>query len=114
MQQHPSTVHSGNNGDSGALRYRKTISELVNPGEEDRYWREHFRDRPYVERGSDYALYRPAFRFGWESRVRYFDRTWQEAEPRLQRDWLQRHESDLPWTRARLSARDAWERVDRR
>jgi hypothetical protein len=91
-----------------------TISERIDPAEEDRYWRENFRARPYVPHGSDYSRYRPAFRFGWESRVRYFDRSWHQAESHLQRDWLLRHESAMPWLRARLPARDAWERVDGR
>lgn len=90
----------------------RILSRLIDPAAEDRYWRENFRSRAYVPRDTEYALLRPAYRFGWESRVRYFDRSWQQAEPQLQRDWRRRHEGTLPWTRARLPARDAWDRVD--
>ena len=112
--QHPTSVEVQPWPEGEPRTSAQLLSERIDPAAEDRYWREHFRSRPYVSQDCDYTLLRPAFRFGWESRIRYFDRTWEEAEPRLQRDWRRRHEGTLPWAQARLSARDAWERVDDR
>lgn len=90
------------------------IAEGVNPAEEDSYWRQHYRARSYIDNAATYALYRPAYRFGWEARVRYFDRRWEDVEPILAREWETRHESELTWARARAAAFDAWQRVERK
>ncbi len=88
------------------------LAEAVNPSAHDRYWRQNYRARAYTDDSAAYDLYRPAYRFGWEARVRYFDRHWDDVEPTLAREWETRHESELTWPRAREAARDAWTRVD--
>jgi len=83
------------------------------PEGEDEYWRSNWRTRPYTDRTRDYEHYRPAYRFGWESRRRYPDRRWEEVEAHLATEW-QRHreQSPLKWDEARLAARDAWRRLE--
>lgn len=103
----------GLSGALGGNRAGHGLGEALNPTEEDRYWRAHYRTRPYTDSNADYDRYRPAFRFGWESRIRYFDRGWDDVESALAHQWERRHESELPWPRARGAARDAWERADR-
>ncbi|HEX6306796.1 MAG TPA: hypothetical protein VFZ69_01345 [Longimicrobiales bacterium] len=90
-------------------------AEKLNPTEEDAYWRENFRKRPYADETLSYDHYRPAYRYGWESRVRFTDRRWDEVERELERGWREnRGESRLGWPDAKLAARDAWQRVDHR
>src|SRR5689334_1733800 len=37
----------------------KEVAEQFDPTE-DAYWREHYRERPYADKSSDYETYRPA------------------------------------------------------
>ena len=92
----------------------KAVEEQIDPTAEDAYWRENYRNRPYVDQGAEYDAYRPAYRYGWESRSQYRDRRFDEVEPELQKGWSGgKHQSKLGWDKARLAARDAWDRVDR-
>jgi hypothetical protein len=69
----------------------KGIAERIDPTAEDAYWRENFSDRPYVNKGSLYDDYQPAYRYGVDSyNTRYavgsglgFD----EVEPELATGW---------------------------
>ena len=90
----------------------KSIAENIDPTAEDAYWRENYRGRSYVDQDASYDDYGPAYRYGWESRTRYPDRSYQEIESDLQRDWdTSRGSSRLDWDRARYASQDAWERV---
>ena len=80
--------------------------------DEERYWRESFRSRPYVtaDRGFDY--YAPAYRYGFESAGRYGGRAWSDVEPELERGWTEyRRESKSTWQDIKDAVRDAWDRV---
>src|SRR5262249_32952687 len=69
---------------------------------------------PYYERGYSFDDYLPAYRTGWEGRVRYPGRTFEQAERELSRDYQRnRGASLLDWRRNRHAARAASERVDR-
>ena len=90
------------------------VAEAINPTEEDAYWRENYRTRPYAESGRDYDHYQPAYKYGWESRARYGDRTWDQAENDLERGWESaRGNSRQTWNEAKHATRDAWHRVER-
>jgi len=95
----------------------KGIAEGINPTEEHEYWRDEFRDRPYVDEELGYEVYGPAYQYGWESYSRHYvaDRkTWDEVEEKLGRDWeAHRNERDLTWEDARPATRDAWERAEK-
>jgi hypothetical protein len=92
----------------------KGIAESIDPTAEDDYWRENFRSRPYYREASDYEEYRPAYRYGWESRSRFPDRTWDEVENDLSHDWATaRGQSRMTWAQARPATRDAWDRIHR-
>jgi hypothetical protein len=92
----------------------KGISESVNPTEEDAFWRDHYSTRPYYSSGRTYDDLQPAYRYGWEARTRHEDRSWNDVEPDLGREWNQRHGSRLDWNDARYATQDAWNRVDAR
>ena len=98
----------------------KGVAEAVNPTAEDAYWRENYRNRPYVQSGKDYDEYRPAYQHGWESRARNPGREFEEVEPELRTDWESRQQagqgrssSGMSWENAKGAARDAWDRAER-
>ena len=87
----------------------------VDPAAEEEYWRVHYLREPYFERGYAFEDYLPAYRTGWEGRLRYHGRTFEQAERDLQRDYARnRGNSELDWRRNRHAVRAAWERVDER
>ncbi|WP_428940223.1 glycine zipper domain-containing protein [Fontivita pretiosa] len=90
----------------------KGVAEAVNPTEEEAYWREHYRHRPYIQPGADYELYEPAYRYGYSSYAQHPGQQFEDVESDLQRDWEQaRGQSKLEWEQARHATRDAWQRV---
>lgn len=90
----------------------KGIAKAVDPGAEDRYWRDNYSSRPYIASGSTYDDYGPAYRYGVDAYSRNPERRFDELEPDLGRDWdRSRGRSSLEWDRARHASRDAWDRV---
>lgn len=83
----------------------------ADPALEDKYWQENYSSRPYA-RGSTYDEYRPAFGYGVDAYTRYPNRSFDEVEPDLGRDWKDRRgTSNLEWDRAKHATRDAWQRL---
>jgi hypothetical protein len=92
----------------------KAVEESIDPTAEDAYWRENFKNRDYVQKGSEYEEYRPAYQYGWESRGQYADRRFDDVEPELQTHWpKKRGKSKMSWEQAKAATRDAWDRVER-
>ena len=84
---------------------------MIDPTAEDAYWRDNYATRPYTDGGS-YDEFGPAYRYGVSSYTAYPDRTFEEIEPDLRRDWAAaRGSSRLEWDRARFAAKDSWQRV---
>jgi hypothetical protein len=82
--------------------------------DDDAYWRENFRSRPYVDGDTPYEVYQPAYRYGKAARKRHSGKTWREVEAEIEAGWATaRDDSDLDWRLARNACRDAWDRVDR-
>lgn len=91
----------------------KGIAESIDPTAETAYWQANYATRPYVDAGTDYSVYEPAYRYGWESRSRYADRRWEDISPQLAAEWPNRAGvSRLSWDRAEPAVRDAWYRLD--
>lgn len=92
----------------------KEVGEQIDPTAEDAYWRENYRNRSYVEPGTEYEAYQPAYRYGWEARSRHAGRRFDEVESEMQRGWSQtKSASRLGWEKAKHAARDAWDHVER-
>ena len=92
----------------------KSAAEAVNPTAEEQYWKETYIREPYYVSGRPYEYYAPAFRAGWEGRVRYDGRTFDEAEAELKANYLLTKSAlDPDWKDVRPAARAAWDRVDR-
>lgn len=90
----------------------KGVAKTADPAVEDAYWRENYSSRPYVSSGDRYDDYAPAYRYGQDAYSRYPNRSFDEVEPELSRDWgTARGQSSLEWERAKHASRDAWHRV---
>ena len=95
---------------AGALA-GKGIADAADPVAEEAYWRDNHANRPYAS-GSDYDEYRPAYGYGVDAHTRYPNRTFDDVEPELGRNWNSRRgSSSLDWNRAKHATRDAWQRV---
>jgi hypothetical protein len=92
------------------------MANVNNPlgwNDEDAYWRENFRNRPYASSaGRGYDYYQPGYRYGYEAANRYQNRSWNEVEADLSRDWnAYEHRGNSTWEQVKDAARDAWDRI---
>lgn len=84
----------------------------VDPVAEEAYWRDNYASRPYITGGANYDEYQPAYRYGMDSYSKYPNRSFDDIEPELSRDWgTARGKSSLEWENAKHASRDAWQRV---
>jgi hypothetical protein len=91
----------------------KGVAEVIDPTRESAYWSENFRGRDYVEKGSSFDDYGPAYGFGVEARGRYPGRAFDDVESEMASDWATgRGASSLSWGHAKPAARDAWDRLN--
>jgi hypothetical protein len=99
-------------GVAGGLAGRG-VAEGVNPTEEDAYWRDNYRNRPYVSADRTYDDYQPAYKYGWESRAQAGNKTWEAAEPELGRNWndYNKGAARQTWDEAKHATKDAWNRI---
>ena len=90
----------------------KGVAEAIDPTRESAYWSENFSERDYVEQGSSFDDYGPAYGFGVDARTQYPGRDFDDVESQMSSDWATRRgTSSLSWERARHAARDAWNRI---
>jgi len=90
----------------------KGVGEAIDPTREHAYWSENFSGRDYVEKGSSFDDYGPAYDYGVDARGQYPGRGFDDVESDLSRDWTTRRgSSSLSWERAKHAARDAWNRI---
>jgi hypothetical protein len=99
----------------------KGVAEVVDPTQEDEYWRHEYSYRPYYKAERPYEHYRPAYRYGWESATHpeFEGRSFAEIESELETNWpayCELDESDAPsdWPEMREATRDAYNRIQER
>ncbi len=87
----------------------KGAAELVNPTEEDAFWRERCASEPYYDPARNYDDYAPAYRAGY---MHYTpERTFEESEPELKGHYqTYRGKSQLEWEHAKPATHAAWKR----
>lgn len=91
----------------------KGVAEKIDPTVEDAYWRENYSTRPYVEETVEYSVYQPAYRTGYEGKMNYPGKSYDEVEHDLRKSYEKNPASSkLPWEKARHATRDAWERIE--
>ncbi|HET9580946.1 MAG TPA: hypothetical protein VFP44_24180 [Usitatibacter sp.] len=93
---------------------REAIADMVDPAEEHAYWRQQHVREPYYRQGTDFDHYAHAYRVGYEGRVKYDGRRYDEIEHELAADYARYQGNDIDWDEVRAASRAAWERVDRR
>lgn len=92
----------------------KSLAESVDPTLEDAYWRENYGKQPYAVANAPYEDYAPAYRTGYEGRVRYPGNAFEDSESQLATEYAtNRGRSSLTWEQAKQATRDAWNRVER-
>jgi uncharacterized protein YcfJ len=91
----------------------KGVAEMVDPTVEDAYWRDNHAKQTYYTKNYGYDDFAPAYRTGYEGRVKYHGRKWDEIETDLQSDY-KRNNGKLDWVDVKDATRNAWNRVDRR
>lgn len=80
--------------------------------DEDTYWQNNYRNRPYASKTASYDTYQPGYRYGYEAANRYTDRSWTDVEPELSKSWnTYPHRGNSTWEQIKDAARDAWDRV---
>jgi hypothetical protein len=90
----------------------KGVAEVIDPTRERDYWSENFSGRDYVEQGSSFDDYGPAYVFGVNARGLYPGRDFDDVESEMSGNWnASRGASNLSWDRAKHPARDAWNRI---
>lgn len=90
----------------------KDFAETLDPTQEDTYWQDNYRSRPYVEHDSSFDDYGPAYRFGAEAFGRYSGLHFDAVESELAQRWTTaKGASRLRWDSARHAAREAWSRA---
>ncbi|WP_166168815.1 hypothetical protein [Acinetobacter sp. SA01] len=95
-------------------------ADAINPAEEDAYWRELHRDRPYFHEtlntysDLDYDRdYRGAYEVGYKNRPLFDNDThFEQVETELRTQWEAiKGQSRLDWEQAKYAAKDAWLRA---
>ena len=100
----------------------KGAAEVVNPTEEEAYWRTNSLNTTYFTETRnhyhdlDYDRdYQNAYRIGYENRPHYDAHTrFEDVEPDLKSKWEQiKDSSRLTWEQAKFAVKDAWDRATR-
>jgi hypothetical protein len=90
----------------------KGAGHLVNPTEEDNYWRSNYQTQPYYDAGYTYDDYSPAYALGYNNARRF--PSYDLAEPHMADEWdRMKGQSRLSWPQAKSASRAAWDRVER-
>jgi len=90
----------------------KAAGEAIDPTREDAYWKENYTRESYYDKSLRYDDYAPAYRTGYLGRGQYGDRSFDDVEGDLRKDYERsKGASSLTWDRAKLAARAAWARV---
>ena len=76
------------------------------------WWRENFRNRPYVTADRRFEDYEPGYRFAYQSQSRYRGKNFNEVEPSLRSDWNNYEgRGTSTWDHVKESVRDAWDHL---
>ena len=76
------------------------------------WWRENFRNRPYVTADRRFEDYEPGYRFGYQSLSRYRGKNWNDVESNLSSDWQHfEGRGQSTWENVKDSVRDAWDSI---
>jgi len=91
--------------------FRATKDQL-NWNNEENYWRDNWRSRPYAQADRGFDYYSPGNRYGFDAANRYSGRQCNDVEPELRSGWDKyEHRGTSTWDHMKDAVRDAWNRV---
>ena len=91
-----------------------SLAEAVNPTDYAEHFRSVYQTMPYYSTGREWSDYEPAYQMGYRAFDGNRDRSYDEIEAELQRNWAAtRGSSRLDWIDAKAAVRDGWHYVDR-
>ena len=80
--------------------------------DEETYWRQNYKNRPYAGQGQSYETFDPAYRFGYDASDRYRGKSWDDVESDLGRDWdSYENRGQSTWQQMKNAVKDAWDRM---
>jgi hypothetical protein len=92
----------------------KGVAEKMDPTVENAYWKANYSKQKYVDAGTKFDVFQPAYRAGYEGRNNYPGKSYEEVETLLQRDYEKSNANAvLRWDKAKKAARDAWNRGEK-
>lgn len=112
---HPNEFDETQDTNRPSARFTKKFpGEAINLAEEETYWKEKYKTRPYYNEGREYDDYATAFHYGWESasKPENAGRKFEEIEPELERGWpAYRGSNQNTWKDFKDVIRDAYDRI---
>jgi hypothetical protein len=109
-------LNKGNTSDiglTGAATASGTAGQFSGDWNLDQaWWRENFRDRPYVVADRNFDYYEPGYRFGYEAATRYRGKRFDDVEPHLRTDYDRfEHRGKSTWESMKDAVHDAFDKV---
>jgi hypothetical protein len=79
---------------------------------DQQWWRDNFRNRPYVTADRSFEDYEPGYRFAYDEQIKYRGKNFNEIEPKLRTDF-DRFEGrgQSTWESMKDAVRDAWDNL---
>ena len=79
---------------------------------DQQWWRENFRDLPYVSADQRFEDYEPGYRFAYESLPRYRGKKFIDIEPKLRSDFETfEGRGQSTWDNMKDAVHDAWDKL---
>jgi hypothetical protein len=79
---------------------------------DQQWWRDNFRNRPYVTADRRFEDYEPGYRFGYDVANRYRGKNWIDVEPKLRADFDKfEYRGQSTWENMKDAIHDAWDRI---
>lgn len=90
----------------------KAVAEHFDPTVEADHWRANHAKQTFYSEGNEYDAYEPAYQLGATSLDKYPNRSFDEVEPHLARDYEGlKADTHVSWDHAKHATRAAWDRV---
>lgn len=91
-----------------------SLAEVVNPTEYVSQFETKYRSAPYYTDGREWADYKPAYQYGYDTYGAYRGQKFDDVEMELERKWdATRADSRLGWPEARGAVKDGWHHIER-
>jgi len=91
---------------------QENMRGMIDPQQEEEYWRQNYQARPYYIADTEFEDYRPAYQYGQTMAQEHQGKPFKEVQKNAKAGWTKaRGESKLSWKKAEPMVRDAYDRV---